>query len=111
MWRRGKSRLGWREMAWVLAGFVAAQALLGLGVDRFWPAVRDPEFMMLRAGLAEQQARAPGRLLVLTLGSSRTAQGLRADRLSESADAHGPLVFNYGIPTGGPMLQQIVLRR
>jgi hypothetical protein len=97
------------DLAWMAVGLVIAQLLLALGVDRSWLAVRDPEFVALRRRLADRQAESPGRPLVLALGSSRTEMGLRAERLNCSDD--GPLVFNFGVPTSGPMLQQIVLRR
>jgi hypothetical protein len=111
MRRRPAGRGQRAELAWLLVGLAGAQLLLGLGVDRFWVPVRDPEFAALHERLAERRAEAPGRPLVLALGSSRTEMGLRAGELSQSADAGAPLVFNFGVPAGGPMFQQVVLRR
>ncbi len=104
----------WRhrtEMLWMLASFVGVQLTLGLAVDRWWTAVRDPEYALLRAGLAGLREAAPGRPLVVALGSSRTEQALRAIQLSQPADGVTPLVYNFGIPGGGPLMQQIALRR
>jgi hypothetical protein len=55
------------------------------------------------------RAGQPDRPFVLVLGSSRTAFGVCAGRLS--ADPHGPLVFNAGMLGAGPILQQVFLRR
>lgn len=110
MRRRAAERRKRGELAWVAAGLLAAQLLLGLGVDRSWLAVRDPEFVLLRDRLAARRAEAPGRPLVLALGSSRTEMALRAGRLN-GAGAGSPLVFNFAIPGGGPMMQQVALRR
>src|SRR4051812_44856236 len=104
------------QLLWFLAGFVVVQAGLGAGVERLWPAVRDPEF----AARAEQlhqhhpQGAASRRPLVLALGSSRTLMGLDARRLSEATAETGdvpPLVFNFGVPGSGPMLEAVCLRR
>jgi hypothetical protein len=95
----------------MLAGFVVVQIGLGVAVDQWWPALRDPEFANLSAGLEELQKDSPGRPLVLALGSSRTEMGLRANLLSQPAGGARPLVFNFAIPASGPMFQQIVLRR
>jgi hypothetical protein len=99
------------ELVWGAIGFVLVQLLLGLGVERFWLAVRDPEFVGLGDRLAQRRAEAPGRPLVLALGSSRTARGLHAEFLSQSEAGQGPLVFNFGILGSGSLQQQTMLRR
>jgi hypothetical protein len=98
-------------LAWPAGCLVALHLFLGLGVDQFWPEVRDPEYLLLRDRLAARRAEAPGRPLVLLMGSSRTQMGLRADRLCGSVGGNAPLVFNFGVPGSGPMLQRVVLRR
>jgi hypothetical protein len=108
--RRGARQWNRADLAWLAAGLVVGQVLLALGVDRSWLAVRDPEFVALRQRLAARQAEAPSRPLVLALGSSRTEMGLRAERLGRG-DVGAPLVFNFGVPSSGPMMQQVVLRR
>ncbi|MBI1916522.1 MAG: hypothetical protein HYS12_17575 [Planctomycetes bacterium] len=49
--------------------------------------------------------------MVLVLGSSRTAYGLDARRLSEAPHDNGALVFNFGIAGSGPLFQLVGLRR
>ena len=111
MWRREAHRGKRAELAWMLGGLVMAQLALGLAVDQFWLAVRDPEFAALRQRLAARRAEAPGRPLVLLLGSSRTSMGVDAEKLGQTAAGNGLLAFNFGIPASGPMMQQVVLRR
>jgi hypothetical protein len=98
-----------RELLWAAAGFAVLQVALALGLERFWPQVRDPEYRLLAERLDERRADAPPRPLVVVLGSSRTALGLRADVLSE--DSSAPLVFNFGVAAAGPMTQHVCLRR
>jgi hypothetical protein len=99
------------DLAWYVAGFVLVQIGLGVGVERFWPAVRDPEFAELEWIVKQRQAEAPDRPLVLFLGSSRTRSGLRAELLNRPADPRAPLVMNSAVNGSGPMLQSLVLRR
>ena len=96
------------ELAWTVTGFVIAQIALGICVDQFWRPIRDPEFAYLLRQVTARLAESPGRPLVLALGSSRTRMGLQAARLSQSS---GDLVFNFGLPGSGPMMQQLALRR
>jgi hypothetical protein len=98
-----------RELVWAVIGFAVLQAALALGLEHFWPQVRDPEYRLLAERLDERRTEAPQRPLVVILGSSRTALGLRAEVLSETTSA--PLVFNFGVPAAGPMTQQVCLRR
>jgi hypothetical protein len=107
--RRRLHRDGRRELLWAAAGFAVLQVALALGLERFWPQVRDPEYRLLAQRLDDRRAEAPQRLLLVVLGSSRTALGLRAEILSETPS--DPLVFNFGVPAAGPMMQQVCLRR
>src|SRR5262245_42128245 len=108
--RRQLPRRRRAELAWCLAGFVAVQLALAAGVERLWPAVRDPEFGTRERLLRDRLAEAAGRPLVLALGSSRTLMGLDARRLSEApADGGGraPLVFTFGVGGSGPLMQAV----
>jgi hypothetical protein len=96
-------------MVWAVVGFAAFQAVLAIGVDQFWPDVRDPQFAAKKAILRQRLAEAPGRPLVLALGSSRTIADLRAEQLSDRRD--GPVVFNFGLAGAGPILEGVTLRR
>jgi hypothetical protein len=98
-----------RELAWFLAGFVACQLGLAVAVDRFWPAVRDPEFARSFAALRHHRAAEPRRPLVVLLGSSRTLSNVRDDLFR--TDPSAPLVYNLGVGGGGPMMELVCLRR
>jgi hypothetical protein len=111
MRRRTVDRRKRAELAWMLAGLVGVQLALAVGVECFWPSARDPEFDFILHRLQERIAESPDRPLVLALGSSRTQMGLRGDQLSRLSGAGAPLVFNFAVPTSGPMLQQVALRR
>jgi hypothetical protein len=97
------------DLIWFGVGFVVLQIALAAGVEWFWPRVRDPEYAFKERRLRARLAELPQRPLVLALGSSRTQMGLHAARLSHTADQ--PLVFNFGIPGAGPMMQQVCLKR
>jgi hypothetical protein len=102
------------QLVWFLAGFVVVQIGLAVGVERFWPKARDPEFTAREQRLLQARAEAPHRPLVVALGSSRTAMALDAGRLSAEPAADGaepPLVFNFGVPGSGVLLETVCLRR
>lgn len=99
------------DLAWYVAGFMLVQIGLGVGVERFWPAVRDPEFADLEWITRQRHAEAPERPMVLFLGSSRTRSGLRAELLNRPGDPRAPLVMNSAVNGSGPMMQAVVLRR
>jgi hypothetical protein len=100
-------------LLWGLAAFVAGQLALGRALDGWW-VVRDPEYGLRLDGLRARSAeRAPGRPLVLFLGSSRVATGFRPDLVPENrrAPSGGPVVFNFGMCRAGPVLELLCLRR
>jgi hypothetical protein len=107
MRRLDRNRRCRSQLAWAVLSFAAVQAGLGLGVERLWPAVRDPEFADLADRLRRRRADAPAAPLVVALGSSRMQAGLDAGRLSGAR----ALVFNFGVPGGGAMMQGVCLRR
>lgn len=95
-----------------LAAFVAMELLLSAAMDYYEPALRDPlwgrKIALLRTRLAEE----PDRPLVVVLGSSRAALGLRlGDSPSPGADADSPIVFNLGIMGAGPVHELVFLQR
>jgi hypothetical protein len=96
-----------QEVVWCLVGVLVVQLALGVCVDQLWPAIRDPEFQGLAELLRCRRSEQTERPFVLVLGSSRTQMALDAEQLSSS----DVLVFNFGIPGGGPMMQTIALRR
>jgi hypothetical protein len=100
-------------LLWGLA--VVAVAQVGLVAAKEWwrPELHDPEYgcrlARLRARLAEAR---PGRPLVLALGNSRAAQGVRPAVLETARpDADGPLLFNFARTGAGPLRQLLFLRR
>jgi hypothetical protein len=101
----GKARAA---LIWTLVLF-AGQLLLGLALYHRHPEMGDecyaPRLLHLRQRLAE----APGRPLLLVLGSSRPAVGIRPDYLAEMP--YRPVVFNFSMPGGGPVRQLLTLRR
>jgi hypothetical protein len=97
------------RILWAVAGFAIFQLILAVGVDQFWPDVRDPLFAGKKAVLRQCLAEAPGAPLVVALGSSRTVADLRGEQLSEGSK--GAVVYNFGLPGGGPILELVSLRR
>jgi hypothetical protein len=111
MRRQALQRRKRNDIAWYVLGFVAVQLALAVGVERYWPAVRDPEFADLVQIYRDRHAEDPGRPVVLVLGSSRTQRALRAGNLGRPGDPTSPLVLNFAVAGGGPMMHQVVLRR
>jgi hypothetical protein len=99
------------DLAWFLLGFLVVQLALGLGVERFLPTVRDPEFEEIDQIMHERLVEAPGRPLVLVLGSSRTRMALRTERLNHPDDPAAPVVINIATNTSASMLQAVFLKR
>jgi hypothetical protein len=102
-----------RILLWSLLGFAGVQLALAVGMECLGPQVRDPELGVKLAYLRSHLAEQPDRPLVLMLGSSRTLQGFRADRLEEAASDHGtPLAaFNFGLTGAGPLKLWTCFRR
>jgi hypothetical protein len=92
--------------------FAAAQLVLGVVLTRICPQVCDPEYGSLCKALEARLAEAPGRPLVLVLGSSRCANIFRPAPPGPGTGAGpDPLVFNFGTLYTGPVRELQVLRR
>ncbi len=100
-----------RDLAWCLAGALLFQLAIAVGVDSFWLPVRDPECAGFLQIVHDRVAEAPGRPVVIALGSSRTKFSLRAERLNHFDDEAAPLVINAARCGNGPMAQQVLLKR
>jgi len=108
--RTGRPRAA---LLWAAASFALGQLALCALLNTSWRA-RDPEYGLrlrsLRARLAE---RAPAGPLVLFLGSSRVATGVRPALLAANRPAAGggPVAFNYALCNSGPIMELVCLRR
>ena len=93
--------------------FVSAVLVLNVGfmlvLDYGPRRLRDPEYGKRLTGLKTQTAAHPNRPVVVVVGSSRTAMGVRPGALADDADA--PLMFNMSMVGSGPMMQLITVRR
>jgi hypothetical protein len=98
-------------LAWTLALAVASQVALGVYLRRAHPELRDPEYGFLVRTLEDRLAEAPGRPLVLFLGSSRVANAVRPAAVPAGGTGPAPLVFNFATTGTGPLRQLQMLRR
>jgi hypothetical protein len=87
--------------------FVGVQVALAAFLTRVHPEVCEPEYGSLANTLRTRLAEAPGRPLVLILGSSRSANIFRPSPPA----GPDPLVFNFGTLWTGPVRQLQMLRR
>lgn len=100
-----------------LVAFAVALVLLygaaGLALDVAWPRLRDPEYGRRTARLHERVAEYPNRPLVLVVGSSRAAMGVRpgAWETVRPGTPHDPMLFNLSIVGAGPVTELLVVRR
>lgn len=110
-WSRGRAARV--ALAWFAVMFLALQAAAFLAMNEVWPALRDPEYGRRVARLKERLAENPGRPLVVVIGSSRAAMGVRPDvwEATRPGNAHDPLLFNMSLVGSGPLLELFCLRR
>jgi hypothetical protein len=96
-------------LAWAAFFLIAGQVGLAVFVSRVRPEARDPEFGTLLTALRQRLEEAPGRPLVLVLGSSRTATSIRPTALGSGGKE--PLVFNMSLIGSGPIRELQIFRR
>jgi hypothetical protein len=97
-------------VGWTLTLFVVSQLALGMFLDRAHPELCDPEYGSLLHRLQDRLVEAPGRPLVLVLGSSRFANAFWPGAVP--ADTHAPAVFfNFATVASGPVRQLLMFRR
>src|SRR5262245_19755641 len=101
--KRSRGARGRAILCWFAASLLAVHLALAVAVERLWPAARDPEWSALLARLHQRRQEAPGRELVVILGSSRGQTGLHAARISDRES----LVFNLSVTGGGVLMQQV----
>lgn len=101
------------SLLWAVAVFVVGQAGLGVWLHRTHPQMLNPTWDFRLSRLRDRLREAPGRPLVLALGSSRAANGLSpADMgVGELTDGPEPVAFNFATLGGGPIRELLTLRR
>jgi len=115
------SRRARAVLLWSLVALLVLQFGLAVAVDQWLPGVRDPEFAVRESRLVDHVRKTPDAPLLLVLGSSRTQLALQAGRLSATMESgvvvggkveHSKaLVFNFGMPATGPLMQLTCVRR
>jgi len=96
-------------VCWLVAFVIGGHVFLSVGMGSLFPQLRDPEYGRKRIRLEQRLAENPARPLVLVLGSSRIAMGLRPGVLEPSKDQ--PIVFNAALVGSGPLMELMCLRR
>lgn len=108
-WRRPTRRKAVRAVLWFLAFVVVLNVGFLLALDYGPPRLRDPEYGRRLERVRARVAENPVRPLVLTIGSSRTAMGVRPGVLA--GEASGPLVLNFSLAGSGPVMELMAFRR
>ena len=96
-----------------VVAFAVIQVVL-TGASLVTHGVRDPIYAdKLRQMRRLEAAAPPGTPLVLLMGSSRTGNGFAASRVQAAANEAGApaVVFNFGVPSAGPVTHLVYLRR
>lgn len=105
------ARRGRIAIACALTAYVALQLATNFAADFVYPGIRDPEYGRKLALLKAQLALFPERPLMLLLGSSRTAYGIRPECLFDASAEQTPLIYNFGILGGGPLYELMYFQR
>jgi hypothetical protein len=106
------ARKGRASLAWTLVLFVLVQTGAGLWLHRRHPDFCDPTYQFRLERLKARLAEAPGRPLVLFLGSSRVANGFCPAAIDPGGLGEpAPVVFNFGTLGAGPVRELMTLRR
>jgi hypothetical protein len=106
-----RRRLIWLSLVTFVSIVVLLNWMLAIALDYGPAELRDPEYGYRLKMLRQQVRQHPQRPLVVILGSSRTAQGIRPDVYEQTAIAGSPLLFNLSQSGGGPLLQLLTYRR
>lgn len=95
------------------AAVLFLHATVAFALNTAWPQVRDPEYGRRAASLRERVAEHPARPLVLVVGGSRAAMGVKPDawEASRPGTVRDPLLFNLSLVGSGPIMQLMTLRR
>ncbi len=109
-------RLGSAKTATLVGfvGFVSLQIALATITASTREEYYDPPYGLRLRRLRQAVARTPEPRALLLLGSSRIHRGIRPDLLARDLAAipGGPtIVFNFGVPGGGPVRELLILGR
>jgi hypothetical protein len=106
--RQARTTLGWGALV-----FVTGLCASAVDLDGWHPEVYDVEYASRLATLRARQAEAPGRPLLLAVGSSRTVMSFTPELLPPLRTAGGAdcLPFNFGHIGAGPIMNLMQLRR
>jgi hypothetical protein len=96
-------------LIWLLGLLLASHVMFWLGLEYGLDVLRDPEYGVRLRSLRRIIDERPGRPLVLVMGSSRVAMGLRPHVLADGPS--DPVVFNAARIGGGPLLERLMLKR
>ena len=103
-----QSQSGRAVLAWAVLFHIVLQTAFAVATDRWWPALRHPEYGRKLALLHEQVSAHGERPLLLALGTSRMAFGYCADSSDAAAAAWQ---FNFGLTGIGPIQELVCLHR
>jgi hypothetical protein len=107
----GRPSTARRTLSWAAAWFVLLQAAAAGFLEWKHPEFLDPKYGCRLTHLRTRLARAPGRRLVVVLGTSRAEQGFRPGLLTSARPDGGPVVFNLARGGSSPLLHLVTLRR
>jgi hypothetical protein len=105
----GRRNTARQTLTWAAAWFVLVQLAAIALLEWKHPEVLDPKYGCRLAQLRTRLRRAPGRRLVVALGTSRAEQGFRPGLLTTTDG--GPVVFNLARGGSSPLLHLVTLRR
>jgi hypothetical protein len=100
-------------LRWSALFFAGWQVILTVWLECCLTGPQDGEHSTRLACLHARLEETPDRSLMLMVGSSRTMNGIQAERLGQSLRWRGRPVtaFNFGIPWAGPIRQLYYLRQ
>jgi hypothetical protein len=98
-------------LVWIPLWYAVAHVALLMWMDARWEPNRVRVEQDKWEQLHQRLAEAPGRPLVVMLGSSRTDWAFQAGRLNglPGPDGRPLLAYNFGVPTTGPMHESLYL--